>query len=75
MVDTPGLKEFGLWNLTRLELEEAFPEIRDLAAQCWFANCTHEHEPDCAVQRAVEDGALDDERYRSYLTLLEEIVL
>jgi ribosome biogenesis GTPase len=75
VVDTPGLKEFGLWNLTRLELEGAFPEIRDLAAECRFANCTHEHEPDCAVQRAVEDGALDDERYRSYVTLLEEIVV
>ncbi len=72
VVDTPGLKEFGLWNLTRTELEEAFPEIRKAAAACRFQDCTHVHEPGCAVQAAVEGGDVDPERYRSYRTLLEE---
>lgn len=74
VVDTPGLKEFGLWNLTRPELEAAFPEIAALAPGCRFPDCSHLHEPDCAVRAAVEAGTIDRERYRSYATLLEEIV-
>jgi len=74
VVDTPGLKEFGLWNLTRSELVAAFPDIAAHAFGCRFQDCTHLHEPDCAVREAVEAGDIDQERYRSYATLLEEIV-
>ncbi len=72
VVDTPGLKEFGLWNLGRTELEEAFPEIAELAPDCRFPDCSHSHEPDCAVRAAVEAGRIDPGRYASYLGLLEE---
>ncbi len=74
VVDTPGLKEFGLWNLTREALEAAFPEIADGAAGCRFAGCSHSHEPDCAVIAAAAAGTIDPERHGSYVTLLEEIV-
>jgi len=72
VVDTPGLKEFGLWNLTAAELEEAFPEIAEVAPDCRFPNCSHSHEPDCAVQASVEAGRIDPGRHASYLGLLEE---
>ncbi|RMF86304.1 MAG: ribosome small subunit-dependent GTPase A, partial [Nitrospirae bacterium] len=73
VVDTPGLREFGLWNLTPAELEAAFPEIAERAGGCRFPNCSHVHEPDCAVRGAVDAGEVDGERYRSYLQLYEEI--
>jgi ribosome biogenesis GTPase len=73
VVDTPGLKEFGLWSATRQDLEASFPEIDEIAAQCRFPNCTHTHEPECAIQRAVEEGEIDPERYRSFAKLLEDV--
>ncbi len=72
VVDTPGLKEFGLWNLTREELEAAFPEIAARAPDCRFPDCSHSHEPGCAVRAAVEEGEIDPGRHASYLGLLEE---
>jgi len=72
VVDTPGLREFGLWRATRDELEGSFPEIAELAAGCRFGNCSHTHEPDCAVLKAVEDGAINEDRHRSFAKLLEE---
>ncbi len=72
VVDTPGLKEFGLWNLTQPELVLAFPELSKAAAGCRFADCSHVHEPDCSVRGAVEEALIDAERYGSYLSLLEE---
>ena len=72
VVDTPGLKEFGLWQAGRIELEGAFPEIAGAAQDCRFANCSHTHEPDCAVLAAVADGVVDGERYGSYTRILEE---
>jgi len=72
VVDTPGLKEFGLWNLDRRELEAAFPEIDALASGCRFANCTHTHEPGCAVLAAVESGEIDPARHASYSGFLQE---
>jgi ribosome biogenesis GTPase len=72
VVDTPGLKEFGLWQAGRIELQGAFPEIAAAAENCRFANCSHTHEPDCAVLAAVADGAVDEERYGSYTRILDE---
>ena len=74
VVDTPGLKEFGLWNLTLPDLQAAFPEIASRAGLCRFQDCTHLHEPDCAVQAAVEAGAIDPERFRSYRVLAASIL-
>ncbi len=73
VVDTPGLKEFGLWDISSEELQSAFPEIADNLGNCRFSNCSHVHEPQCGVRDAVEDGLIDRGRYRSYCQLLEEI--
>ncbi len=73
VVDTPGLKEFGLWNLDRRELEISFPEIGRRAHECRFPDCSHQHEPGCAVKAAVEHGDIDADRHGSYLTLLKEL--
>lgn len=72
VVDTPGLKEFGLWQASREDVVGAFPELRRLAGQCRFADCSHLHEPECAVQQAVADGGIDEERYQSFRRLVEE---
>ncbi len=73
VVDTPGLKEFGIWEISSEELQEAFPEIFDNLGNCRFSNCSHVHEPKCGVRDAVEAGLIDRGRYRSYCQLLEEI--
>ncbi|MCB1118552.1 MAG: ribosome small subunit-dependent GTPase A [Chlamydiia bacterium] len=71
-VDTPGIRSFGLWNLQRDEIDAYFTEIFEVGKECHFPNCSHTHESDCAVQRAVEEGALSSLRYASYTTLLEK---
>lgn len=68
--DTPGVREFGIVGVRPEELGNYFREFRDLTAQCRFAGCTHSHEPDCAVKRALEEGVIDTERYDSYLRIL-----
>ena len=73
VIDTPGFSEVGLWGVAPAELAECFPEFRPLTASCRFADCRHKHEPDCAVQHAVEEGAVQDDRYASYLALLGEL--
>jgi ribosome biogenesis GTPase len=73
VIDTPGLREIGLWALPAERLDACFPEIRALADECRFADCRHVAEPDCAVRDAVERGQIAAERYDSYQRLLEEI--
>ena len=73
VIDTPGLREIGLWELAPRELDRCFPELRGLRDECRFADCRHVAEPDCAVRRAVESGALSAPRYDSYLKLREEV--
>lgn len=73
VVDTPGLKEFGLWDISPEDLQSAFPEIGDNLGSCRFSNCSHMHEPQCGVRDAVEAGLFDQGRYRSYCQLSEEI--
>jgi ribosome biogenesis GTPase len=74
VVDTPGLREFGMWELSRDQLQAAFPEIDTLAVECRFSDCRHVQEPDCRVRQRLEEGELDPQRYRSYLALMEEVV-
>jgi ribosome biogenesis GTPase / thiamine phosphate phosphatase len=71
VVDTPGFSDVGLWGMDPETLREAFREFLPLADQCRFRGCSHVHEPDCAVQEAVEAGTVDPGRYRSYLLLQE----
>jgi ribosome biogenesis GTPase len=70
LIDSPGVGEFGLGAITPGELVEAFPEMRDLPAQCRFTDCSHLHEPDCAVRVAVADGRIPESRYESYRRIL-----
>jgi len=66
VIDTPGIREFGLSGLSRAELADFFPEITATAPSCRFGNCTHLNEPDCAVQTAVEKGGIAASRFHSY---------
>ena len=70
MMDTPGIKEFGLINYTKEEIRDYFPEIRKYNNHCRFDNCLHVHEPGCAVIQAVENGEIALSRYENYLSIL-----
>jgi len=69
VADTPGLKAFALWDIEPDELDAYFREIGPLVGGCQFSDCTHEHEPGCAVRAAVEAGKIDVNRYESYLRM------
>lgn len=72
-IDTPGIRSFGIWDLKKEDLDDYFPEIAEIGAQCKYPNCTHTHEPDCALEKALEEGIISPLRFESYLRLLEEI--
>lgn len=72
VIDTPGLRGFGLVNLEKEEISRYFPEMLKISENCRFTPCTHTHEPGCAVKEAVEDGRISPERYSSYLGMIEE---
>ena len=73
IIDTPGLREFGIWDLTKDEIGVIFPDFTDYYFRCKYTSCTHIHEPDCAVIKAVEDGEIDAERYNSYLNIYDSL--
>ncbi|MEO6831843.1 MAG: ribosome small subunit-dependent GTPase A [Chitinophagaceae bacterium] len=73
IIDTPGVKEFGLIDMEREEVAHYFPEMLRLLPQCRFNNCIHINEPGCAVKAAVQAGSLSSERYSSYLSILETL--
>lgn len=73
VVDTPGIREFGIWDMQPEELGGYFVEIRPLIGECRFPNCTHDHEPGCAVTDAVDGGSISHERYGSYLNILASL--
>lgn len=72
VIDTPGIKGFGLLDIDKDELWHYFPEMMERASGCRFYNCTHTHEPGCAVMRAVECGDMALSRYESYLKMLDD---
>ena len=72
IIDTPGIRGFGLVSLEKEEIALYFPEMLEVSRGCRFTPCTHTHEPGCAVKQAVEDGKISAERYNSYLGMLEE---
>ena len=72
IVDTPGLRGFGLVDLKKEEIALYFPEMLRVSDECRFAPCTHTHEPGCAVKEAVENGEISYDRYSSYLGMLDE---
>jgi len=69
VADTPGLKALALWDIEPEELDGYFPELRDIVHQCQFSDCTHSHEPGCAVLAAVSVGQVHPERYQSYIRM------
>lgn len=72
IIDTPGIRSFGLLDLKPEEIALYFPEMLRESAECRFTPCTHTHEPGCAVKKAVDEGRISVERYNSYLGMLEE---
>jgi ribosome biogenesis GTPase len=73
IIDTPGMKEFGLIDLDRQELSGYFPEMRKRLNDCQFNNCLHINEPGCAIKEAVVNGEISEDRYVSYYNILESI--
>ncbi len=71
VIDTPGVREFGLVDITRQELSHYFPEMLALLTECQFNNCMHTNEPGCAVKAEVGIGTVSEDRYVSYLTILD----
>jgi ribosome biogenesis GTPase / thiamine phosphate phosphatase len=69
VADTPGWKSLALWDTEPEEIDAYFPELRDLVPHCQFSDCTHQHEPGCAVLAALQDGTIHAERYESYVRL------
>ena len=72
VIDTPGLRGFGLVDLEKEEISKYFPEMLRVMDDCRFVPCTHTHEPGCAVKEALDAGQISAERYNSYLGMLEE---
>ncbi len=72
IVDTPGVRSFGIIDMEKEEISHFFPEIFRVSKHCRFYNCTHIHEPGCAVIEAVQNGRISESRYWSYLSMMEE---
>ena len=70
VVDTPGIREFGLVDFEPYEISHFFPEMKTLIEDCRYSNCTHRHEPECAVIKAVEENRIAESRYKSYLNII-----
>lgn len=73
LIDSPGIREFGLWHLDLTKVQHGFPEIENLLGHCQFRNCTHKHEKQCALRQAVGSNEILQRRLDSYLRLIDEI--
>jgi ribosome biogenesis GTPase len=73
IIDTPGMREFGLVSISRQELSHYFPEMRKRLVNCQFNNCLHINEPGCAIKEAVINGEINEDRYVSYVNILDSI--
>lgn len=72
IIDTPGVKGFGTIDFEKSEIAHYFPEIFKVSKECKYSNCTHTHEPGCAVREAVEESRISQSRYNSYLSIMED---
>ncbi len=72
LIDTPGIKGFGTIEMADAEISHYFRELFEYSEECRFNNCTHRHEPGCAVIQAVNDGLISESRYKSYLSILDD---
>jgi ribosome biogenesis GTPase len=73
LIDSPGIREFGLWHMSRAELEQGFREFAPFLGVCRFRDCKHEAEPDCALLAAVDEGRISEARFRSYQILVDAL--
>ncbi|HRO70808.1 MAG TPA: ribosome small subunit-dependent GTPase A [Chitinophagaceae bacterium] len=73
IIDTPGMREFGLVDISKPEVSHYFPEMRERLNDCQFNNCMHVNEPGCAIKQAVADGEIHEDRYVSYVNIMESI--
>ena len=73
LIDSPGVRDYALGDISPLELSDGYIEFADYAENCRFNNCTHDHEPGCAVRQAVADGKISEERYKRYLQALKTL--
>jgi ribosome biogenesis GTPase len=74
IIDTPGIRVFRLYDINKAELRDLFPEFAPHQERCRFPDCSHDHEPECAVFEAVERGEIALSRYESYTQILDELV-
>jgi ribosome biogenesis GTPase len=72
-IDSPGIREFGLWHLTANNILHGFTEFRPFIGKCKFRNCTHINDANCAIEKAVQDGAIKPERYQSFLYIIQSL--
>lgn len=72
IIDSPGVRDFGLWNTTADEVLYGFRELRDHAGHCKFSDCRHDIEPDCAIEKAYTDGEISEQRYKHYKKIIQE---
>ena len=73
IIDTPGIRGFGTIEMDEYEVSHYFPEIFAIGRECRYSNCTHTHEPNCAVLKAVEESRISQSRYNSYLSILDDV--
>ena len=73
LIDSPGVREFGLWNINRDEATYGFIEFREFIGACKFSNCTHIHEPGCAIQEAIDEGKISSRRIESYHRIIDTL--
>jgi ribosome biogenesis GTPase / thiamine phosphate phosphatase len=73
VIDTPGMREFGLTDISKQELSHYFPEMRNRINDCQFNNCLHVNEPGCAIKKALDEGLINIDRYESYCNMLDSI--
>lgn len=74
LIDSPGIRGFGLWKMPSRELKDHFPEFLEFAPQCRFHNCVHLEEPECAVRDAVDDDELSVDRYEAYIRIYDDLL-
>jgi ribosome biogenesis GTPase len=73
IIDTPGMREFGLVDIEKQEVSHYFPEMRKRLNDCQFNNCLHVNEPGCAIKEAVAEGEISEDRYVSYVNILDSV--
>ena len=73
IIDTPGIRELGLWDIYQNELRNYFIEFSELQIDCQFNDCQHLNEPGCAVKKAVEKGEVFEERYKNYKNIFQDL--